>query len=274
METVKKIIIGCIVAVLLILIFILILSLRVFINKGLEEYNIKKDLGVSRDVFSAVQKETGLAGEGEVILPRYQFSVGEKLNYFIYSAGIRVGNASITYLGKQDLGGAAQDVILVQVKAPGFSDRDIIYGDIETFSPTKVERQIKLFNEDIEIIEEYRKDKKEVFITREGKKTTTQKIISDNKIGNIILLLYHFRSNKDKHKIGERISFNLPTQKLEMFVDKDTAIKVPAGEFQAIFVKSDPARFKVWFRGSDRIPLRIQGAIGFGNTYLDLKEVE
>jgi hypothetical protein len=58
-----------------------------------------------------------------------------------------------------------------------------------------------------------------------------------------------------------------------MVVDKQTKIKVAKGEFEAVFVKSVPSRFKVWFKKDDRLPLRIQGAIGFGNTYLDLKEV-
>ncbi|MDD5355809.1 MAG: hypothetical protein PHY56_04695, partial [Candidatus Omnitrophica bacterium] len=204
----------------------------------------------------------------------YPFAAGEKLKYFIYSAGIKVGEFNITYLGRKDFKDKARDVILAEAQAPGFIDREEIYGSIETFSPVRVERNIRLFGENINIVEEYDENTNEALITRKARNTTTQRIISEDKISNIMLLLYHFRYKKNEYRIGEKFGFNLPTQKLEMLIDKITTINVPKGRFQALFVKSAPARFKVWLRSEDMLPLRIQGAIGFGNTYLDLKEIE
>jgi len=71
--------------------FILILKFREFADRELEDYAIKKGvgaIGIPRDILSWSQQETVLPGEGEIGLPQYPFPVGEKLKYFIYSAGI------------------------------------------------------------------------------------------------------------------------------------------------------------------------------------------
>ena len=205
----------------------------------------------------------------------YTFLVGERLKYNIYSLGIKVGEAIISYQGRKDLDGKILDYVTIESNAPGFKDLEKIYGNIKNFSPVRVEREIKLFGEDINIIEDYNEIENEVTITRRAKKTTVDKIKSADTISNVILLLYHFRNKNELYEIGDEIEFNLPTQKLKMLVDKKTQIKVPFGRFEAIFVRSKPSRFKVWFRDDeDRLPLRIQGAIGFGNTYLSLAEIE
>lgn len=207
-------------------------------------------------------------------LPIYPFPVGEKLKYNIYSVGLKVGEAIITYLGEKEVNGAPVSCISVEAKAPGFYDVDKIYGDIENYAPIRVERDIKLFGNKVFITEAYNQVNNEVLITRVSKETQVLKIESKEKISNIILLLYHFRY-KNHYRIGDSLNFILPTKKLELIVDKQTEIKVSMGKFKAIFVKSKPPQFKVWFKSdTDSIPLRIQGAIGFGNTYLELTDVE
>lgn len=240
-------------------------------EKGLTINNIKIIEFFKRGEFQ--QKITREKTKSEI--DEFPFRVGEKLKYGIYSVGLKVGNVDITYLGRKKINGVLMDSILVESKAPGFNDVETIYGKIDSFSPARVERKIRLFGEDIEITEEYDEVKKEVVITRRAKKTTVKKIASKDRIGNVILLLYHFRYKRDNYKIGDKIEFNLPTQRLEMLVDKETKIKVPSGNFTSLFVRSVPSRFKIWFRNdADSIPLRIQGAIGFGNTYLVLLDVE
>lgn len=277
MATLKKIITGCIVIAVLTATFILILELNSFTKKRLGSYIVNKESRVV-DLTQTHAPRNKQSAVPAVIsnkdIPQYPFPVGEKLKYFIYSAAIKVGEANITYLGKKDIKGITRDVVMVEAKAPGFIDVDIIYGDINNISPVRVERKIKLFGENMDIIEEYDEDGKQVVITKIARKTTIQRIATQDKINNVILLLYHVRSNNYKYGIGEKFKFNLPTQKLEMQVEKNADIKVPLGKFPTIFVKSIPSRFKVWFKSDDKLPLRIQGAIGFGNTYLDLKEVK
>jgi hypothetical protein len=263
----RKITIVCAKIAVLILALILLLQFRSF---------TKKEISIIQNTPSQISQQTILVADSNINIDilQYPFSVGEKLKYFIYSAAIKVGEVDITYLGKKEIKGILRDVILLEAKAPGFTDKDTIYGDIRTFSPVRVERKIRLFGENMDIIEEYDGDGREVVITKMARKKTVQRIATPSKISNVILLLYHVRCNNYKYNIGKKFEFNLPTQKLEMRVEKNTKIKVPKGEFPAIFIKSIPSRFKVWFKKDDGLPLRIQGAIGFGNTYLDLKGVE
>lgn len=207
-------------------------------------------------------------------LPKYPFLAGEKLKYAIYSTGLKVGSVTITYLGNREVNGMLISFITLEAKLPGFYDLEKIYGDIENYAPLRIERKIQLFGQDIYITEEYNQKNNEVLITRKSKETAITKIESKEKISNIILLLYHFRYKKG-YKIKDSLKFNLPTKKLEMLVDKKTQINVPKGRFSSVFVKSLPPQFKVWFSSdTDSIPLRIQGAIGFGNMYLELTDVD
>ena len=46
-----------------------------------------------------------------------------------------------------------------------------------------------------------------------------------------------------------------------------TKIKAAGKQFYAYYMKSDPAQYEVWFDKSDKkIPLKIDGAVGFGDT--------
>ena len=209
------------------------------------------------------------------VYPDYPFRIGEKLKYGIYSAAIKVGNVLISYLGNKEIDGNVVSLITLEAKAPGFYDFEEIYGDIEQFAPLKVTRKINLFGEDACIIEEYNQKNNQVLITRKAKKITIKKIESKGKINNVILLLYYFRNQKNKYKIGDKIKFNLPTKSMEMLMEKEVEINVPMGRFKAFFIRSIPSNFKVWFSKDERnLPLRINGAIGFGNTYLSLIETE
>lgn len=200
---------------------------------------------------------------------------GEVLSYGIYSAGIKVGKATITYKGKVDLDGHLVDVVVLQAQAPGFRDTDTIYGLIESFTPIKVERAIELFGEKVQIVERYNPETNEVEITRKGKEVSVNKIKSEKKLGNIILLLYYFRCSQKRFSLGEKLAFNLPTKQLELVVDKYQPIKVPKGKFNSLFIQSVPPKFKLWLdEEKEYLPLRIHGAIGFGNTYLALIDIQ
>ena len=241
-------------------IFLAISSVFLYINK----FSISEDEAIA----------LGDDKVSEVNVKEYPFKVGEKLHYGIYSAGLKVGSATITYLGPKEINGKVTSFISLEARAPGFYDFEKIYGDIETSLPVRIERKVRLFGKDSEIIEDYNHEKMEVVIRRNSRDPKQEVIRSEDKINNIILLLYQFRYKKD-YKIGDTLQFNLPTKQLEMLVDKERTIKVPDGTYESIYIRSIPPRFKVWFRNNeDRIPLRIQGAIGFGRTYLALLRVE
>lgn len=227
--------------------------------------------------FSIREEEAVALGDGKESksdIKEYPFNAGEKLYYGIYSAGLKVGSATITYLGPKVINGKVASFITLEARAPGFYDSEKIYGDIETSLPIRIEREVRLFGKDINIIEDYDHEKMEVVISRNSQNADQEVIKSEDRINNIILLLYQFRYKKD-YKCGDKLQFNLPTKQLEMLVDEERRIKVPYGRYDSIFIRSIPPRFKVWFRNDkDRIPLRIQGAIGFGNTYLALLKVE
>lgn len=240
---------------------------------------IFKDTSAGSKITSSLTKEkinsNPTLKKSDVSVADYPFRLGEKLKYGIYAAGLKVGEAIITFWGDVKINDITTKLVVLEAKGPGFSDIEKVYGDIDSFTPIRVERKIRLFGEDIFILEEYDHSKNDVIITRKAKKTTIEKISSKEKLGNVILLLYYFRYKKDKYKIGDRISFNLPTKELEMLVDKQTDIRVPAGDFSAILLRSIPSHFTVWFnKDTNSVPLRIQGVIGFGNTYLSLTDME
>lgn len=249
----------------------------VFLLVVLSVYSIKisSDFLLMKLIFNNAEAVASDAQEiTKPVVRKFPFKIGEKLYYGIYSTGFKIGNATITYLGEKEINGKLVSYITLEARAPGFYDFEKIYGNIEDSTPVRIEREIRLFGKDIKIIEEYNQKKKEVRITRIAKKTEIKIIKSNEKINNIILLLYQFRYKKD-YRIGDKLQFNLPTKELVILIDRETKIKVPEGRYLSIFVQSIPKRFKVWFRkNGDRIPLRIQGAIGFGNTYLALLKVD
>jgi len=206
-------------------------------------------------------------------IPNSELRVGEVLKYGIYAGIIKVGSSSFTYLGKIKFKDRLVDNIIVESSAPGFYDKESILGDISTFTPFRIERQIRLFGENISIVEDYDQNKNELVITRTAKKVEVNRIKSDLKMSNIILLLYHYRINSNL-KLKKTLELNLPTKKLVAKVTKDVYIKVPYGRYPSYLVQSDPPDFKAWIsKEDDGIPLRIQGAIGFGNTHLSLIDV-
>jgi len=196
----------------------------------------------------------------------------EKFKYGIYLAGLKIGESVISFEGSTKLNGKDVLLITMESKAPNFYDYEEIYGNSGDFTPVLVKRKIKLFGENIEITEEYNQEEKEVVITRKSKKTTIEKITSENRLNNIILFLFYFRTKKAL-KIGEKFTFNLPTKSLEMEIVKSVPIKTPCGRFNAYYLRSLPAKFKAWFSNDENLmPLRIDGAVGFGNTRLILIE--
>jgi hypothetical protein len=254
-----------IILILFLLVFFYVLSNKIIIKIPFWA----KSVSASK-IFFVNNKKDIAQQQLKSALPRYSFRVGEKLHYGIYLGGLKVGDATITYLGDKEVNGILKSFITMESRATGFYDLEKIYGDIDTATPVKVEREIRLFGENIYITEEYDKNNNEIVITRKSKKTEVTKIKGPAKISNIILFLYHFRYKKD-YKIGDRIKFNLPTKSLDMLIDRRIEIGVPLGKFKAFFVKSIPSKFKAWFRDDgDSIPLRLQGVIGFGNTYLAL----
>jgi len=240
---------------------------RVFLRNILSSLKVAPLAKASASVLNEQEKKNDA--------PQYPFAAGEQLQYGIYSALLKVGSAVITYQGREEFNGTSVDVVKLEAHAPGFHDIDIIYGDFATFTPRFVKREISLFGEKISITEDYNAASNSVTVTRKAKETTVETIKSDKRIGNIILLLYYFRINKERLAVGDALTFNLPTKQLLMKVSKFSQLSVPMGKFRSVYIHSLPPKFKVWLAPDEgNLPLKIQGAIGFGNTFLSLIDVK
>ena len=196
----------------------------------------------------------------------------EKFRYGIYLTGFKIGESTISFEGIKELNGRDVVFITMESKAPSFYDYEEIYGSVDDFTPLLVKRKVRMLGEDIQITEEYDQENKKVTITRKSKETKVQTISSEKQLNNIILFLFYLRTKK-RLEIGEKIAFNLPTKSLEMVISKTTSIKTPKGRFEAYYLESSPSKYRAWFSSDeDLIPLRIDGAVGFGNTRLVIIE--
>ena len=66
---------------------------------------------------------------------------------------------------------------------------------------------------------------------------------------------------------------NLPTKDIVLKLKEITKIKAAGKQFDAYYMTSDPAQYEVWFDTSDKkIPLKIDGAVGFGDTAMVMNE--
>ena len=207
----------------------------------------------------------------EDVIPEYPFRQGEKFQFGIYQFGIKIGDAVIAYHGSEQIDGKNLIHVSLEAKGPAIFDREDIYGDPQTFLPVLVKRKVKVFGKDENITERYNKNGNRVVIVYEEENKASQTLESEQPLNNIILFLYYLRFRPEL-EVEDTFKFSLPTIDLQMQVAKKSRIKVPKGTFESFYVHSVPSRFKAWLRVEDKIPLRIDGAVGFGKTYLALIE--
>ncbi|MFH1655305.1 MAG: DUF3108 domain-containing protein [Candidatus Omnitrophota bacterium] len=202
------------------------------------------------------------------------FKEDERLLFRVKMGFLTVGRSQLIFKGKTKLDGREVYLIKFITRATNFIDTETIYTDPISFLPLRVQRDIKMFGKKIDIVEEYNQKEKFVKITRtEAGKTDEQIIRSDNNLDSIICLIYLYRI-PGKIELGKTMTINLPLKRIKVKVENIRNIRVPAGNFDAFIMKSEPKGYNFWFgTGENRLPLSIDGAIRFGSARLLLEDV-
>ncbi|MBM3251857.1 MAG: DUF3108 domain-containing protein [Candidatus Omnitrophica bacterium] len=201
------------------------------------------------------------------------FKDGEKLMFRVKLGFLTIGRSQLIFQGKTKLDEKEVYLIKFTTKTTSFNDTETIYAELDSFLPLKVERDIRMLGKKINITEEYNQEKKMVTITRtEGAKTTKEIIKSDSQLNSILCLIYFYRL-PGNIELGKTLSINLPLKKIRLKVKDIQELDVPAGEFDAFLLESEPKGYNFWFDTSiSRLPLSIDGAIKFGNARLLLED--
>ena len=67
----------------------------------------------------------------------------------------------------------------------------------------------------------------------------------------------------------------LPTKELKVKLDSTAKLKIAGNEYSTYYMTSDPSQYAMWFDTSfKKIPLRIDGAVGFGDTSMVMVKYE
>ncbi|MCB9758003.1 MAG: DUF3108 domain-containing protein [Candidatus Omnitrophica bacterium] len=201
--------------------------------------------------------------------------IGEKITYSIKQMGITAGEAVLSLEGpavRDD-----KDYMLIVFKADGmnFFDLEKIYADPKTLLPQIVERDLNIFGNKEQIVEYYepQNGKVRVVKTADGK-VTEQVIKKEGLLDNIYCFIYRYRRDAE-FKVADVLNINLPTMDLEITLEKTVKLSAAGKKYDAFFLRSDPSKYKLWFdAGVQKIPLRIDGAVGVGNTSMTMKSYE
>lgn len=201
------------------------------------------------------------------------YPVGETFHYEIRKLGIKVGESELVYKGRAERDGDLP-IVLITVTSKGFHfyDAEKIYLDAQTFDPIFIFRDLDIFGKKEKIKEYYDRQSGKVRIVKEaGGKTSEQTIEKKERLENIYGFILRFRLKGDLTP-NNRIMVNLPTKEVVMIVRGNKKLAINRKTYQATFVESEPAQFKIWFEEtSQKIPLKIDGAVGFGKTSMVYK---
>ncbi len=201
--------------------------------------------------------------------------VGEKITYSIKQLGFKAGEAVLSFEGlaaKDD-----KDFMLIVFKAEGmnFLDLEKIYADPKTLLPQIVVRSLNIFGKKEQITEYYepQNGKVRVVKTADGK-ITEQVVVKKGLLDNIYCFIYRTRRDAE-FKVGDIMAINLPTMDLQIKLEEKKNLTAAGKKYESFFMQSTPSKYKLWFDVSrQKIPLRIDGAVGIGNTTMTMKSYE
>jgi hypothetical protein len=212
---------------------------------------------------------------GAVIAKRNSpFSTGEKIVYSVKVGPVKMGTATLTYLGKTNLAGRDLETIEFKTTGLNFLDIEKIFAEPETFYPVRVERKINLWGKKMEIVEDYdTKDNSWKLTKNEGGKITQEVFRNDSRVQNIISVVYYYRQMA-KLELGKPVEFNFSSAKVKMEMKKMVDFSFRGKVYRAYLLESVPRKYRVWLdTGERRLPLRIDGSlVGFGSTAMIMRE--
>jgi hypothetical protein len=205
--------------------------------------------------------------------PHLPFSAGETIYYDIEKLGLKVGEAAIVFHGSTQIEGRGAFLITVTSHGFRFFDEEKIYVDPLNFLPVRVERNLNVFGKKEQIVEYYDTLKGGVRVVKTAKGKTTQQIIrKGNILDNIYSFVFRYRKTGG-FRIGDKAGIHLPTRDVEFFLERTEQLNVSDKDYTAYYMHSIPVKYRVWFdQGHNKIPLRIDGAVGFGKTSMVLRE--
>ena len=201
------------------------------------------------------------------------FAKGEVIRYGIKKVGIKVGEATLEFKGKTSRDGKKYTLIIFSAKGFNFFDEERIFVDGKTFLPKLVIRDLNIFGIKSKIIEEYDQAAGTIKITKVAKGGTTVQVLEKKgPIDNIYGFIYRCRIHGSLNQ-EEKFKVRLPTLDVTIAGVKDLGFKAAGKTYQAILLRSIPPKYSIWMdKGSERIPLRIAGAVGIANTVMTMIE--
>ena len=199
---------------------------------------------------------------------------GETFKYAIKKFGMKAGEATLEFKGTSPIYG--KDALLIVFTSKGFHfyDQEKIYLDPKTFYPIAVKRDLDIFGNKEQIEEKYDALKGTVIISKMVKgKLEELTIKKDLPLDNLYCFIYRLR-NLSNLKVGYSFDIVLPTADVKIAVKEKRRFKAMGKKFNTFFMQSVPKKYRIWFDDSDSmVPLRIDGAVGFGKTSMVLTEI-
>ena len=198
---------------------------------------------------------------------RNPFFVNEKIVYSIKKMGVKAGEATLFFKGETEIENRNVYLVIFTAKALNFYDEEKIFIDKNTFLPIRVERDLNIFGKKEKILELYETAQDRIRIIKTVKGKTEEKIIKKKGfIDNIYCFIYRYRL-KGAYKMGDVMDIHLPTQDVSVHLIRKNKLKTAGQVYDTYYMQSKPKKYKLWFdSSSDKIPLRIDGAVGFGST--------
>ncbi|HQP92239.1 MAG TPA: hypothetical protein PLU24_06145, partial [Candidatus Omnitrophota bacterium] len=157
-----------------------------------------------------------------------------------------------------------------KVKTLSVVDEENVDGTVDFLYPYEVRRSLRLFGREEVINEIYAQDHRSVKITKKlnGKDQPVEVLSGEKEFTNVLLLLYRLRIDPNLCP-GKTYKIALPTQNFELKVKDVRKLKIPMGQFDAFYIESVPAKYRIWISTrEDRLPLRLQGLVAGGMMYL------
>jgi hypothetical protein len=202
------------------------------------------------------------------------FQKGEIINYNIEKFKVKIGEATLAFNGLVEVQGKEALSITFTARGFKFFDEEQIYVDAQTFFPLLIKRNLDMFGKEERITEYYDAQKGKVHIVKRAKGGTTEQIIENGgRFDNIYGFIYRHRQSGRFEK-DKALDIHLPTNDLRFQFVKRKSISIHGQKFDADYIESAPNQYELWFdSGPRRIPLKIDGTLGFGNMKMVFKDL-
>lgn len=228
-------------------------------------------------VVQTPKSEMKQEGAAQVVslLERAPFLPGEIIRYDIRKLKLKAGEASLEYRGLVDVDGISAVEIIFTASALNFLDEEKIYLDPQTFYPLVVKRNLNLWGKKETISELYDHSAGKIRIVKDaGGKTTEQILKREGPIDNIYAFIYRYRMS-GTYQQGEVLNLHLPTKDVVIKLMEKVHVDASGKKQEAFFMQSDPKQYQLWIGATEqKLPLRIDGAVGLGKTLMVMREYE